>query len=130
MNLSEFSRNPEMFIHLEGPLALYREINCILKRLGYSNFKYIDILKPSKFTLISIELPCGCLFVLPNSLFLASNMMREVLLGLVNFLAYFEAEENNKEDIEAEIQCLKNKTLQNEKLLVDKERHLDKCKQV
>lgn len=68
--------------------------------------------------------------VLPNSLFLASNMMREVLLGLVNFLAYFEAEENNKEDIEAEIQCLTNKTLQNEKLLVEKERYLDKCKQV
>ncbi len=60
MNLSEFSRNPEMLIHLEGPFALYREINHILKRLGYNNFKYIDILKPSKFTLISIELPCCC----------------------------------------------------------------------
>ncbi|EFX65706.1 hypothetical protein DAPPUDRAFT_264338 [Daphnia pulex] len=105
MNLSEFSRNPEMLIHLEGPFALYREINRILKRLGYNNFKYIDILKPT------------------------SNMMREVLLGLVNFLAYFEAEENNKEDIEAEIQCLKNKTLQYEKLLVEEERYLDKCKQ-
>ncbi len=56
--------------------------------------------------------------------------MREVLLGLVNFLAYFEAEENNKEEIEAEIQCLKNKTLQYEKHLIEEERYLDKCKQV
>ena len=58
MNFGEFSRNPEMLTHLEGTLTLYREINHILKRLGYTNFKYIDILKPSKFTLISIKLAC------------------------------------------------------------------------
>jgi hypothetical protein len=56
--------------------------------------------------------------------------MKEVLLSLVNFLAYFEAEENNKEEIEAEIQSLKLKTLQLEKQLIEEERYLDKCKQV
>lgn len=119
-----------MLMHLEGNIALYREINHILKRLGYNNFKYIDILKPSRlYLLILISVDLG-LMGLHNFLFLASNVMKEVLLSLVNFLAYFEAEENNKEEIEAEIQSLKLKTLQLEKQLIEEERYLDKCKQV
>jgi hypothetical protein len=128
--LGEFSKNPEMLMHLEGNIALYREINHILKRLGYNNFKYIDVLKPSRlYLLILISVDLG-LMGLHNFLFLASNVMKEVLLSLVNFLAYFEAEENNKEEIEAEIQSLKLKTLQLEKQLIEEERYLDKCKQV
>lgn len=62
--------------------------------------------------------------------FVAPNVAREVLVALVNFLAYFEAEENNKEEIEAEVQNLKHQTIQNEKRLVEEERYLDKCRQV
>lgn len=51
-------------------------------------------------------------------------------MGLVNFLAFFEAEETNKEEIEIEVQNLKHQTIQNEKRLVEEERHLDKCRQV
>ncbi len=60
----------------------------------------------------------------------APSTVRDVLLTLVNFLAYFEAEESNKEEIEAEMQALKHQTLQNEKKLEEEERRLDKGKQV
>lgn len=53
-----------------------------------------------------------------------------MLLCLVNFLAYFEAEETTKEEVEREVQHLKNQVLANEKRLVEEERHLEKCKQV
>jgi hypothetical protein len=49
---------------------------------------------------------------------------------LVNFLAYFEAEEGKKEEIESEILNLKQKTIQLEKRLLEEEKHLGKCRQV
>lgn len=60
----------------------------------------------------------------------APSTVRDVLLTLVNFLAYFEAEESNKEEIEAEMQALKHQALQNEKKLEEEERRLDKGRQV
>lgn len=72
-----------------------------------------------------------CKFVSMNPVYsTASNTVRDALLGLVNFLAFFEAEEGNKEEIEAEVQNLKHLTMQNEKRLVEEERYLDKCRQV
>lgn len=47
--MNQFSRNPEMFQHLEGNMSLFREINNILKHLGYTKFKYGDMIKPSEF---------------------------------------------------------------------------------
>ncbi len=51
-------------------------------------------------------------------------------MGLVNFLAYFEAEEATKEEVEAEIQKLKQRTVQYEKRLLEDEKYLSKCQQV
>lgn len=45
-NLQEFSRNPEMFGHMESNVALFREVNKLLKRLCYYNFRYVDLIRP------------------------------------------------------------------------------------
>lgn len=105
VNMNQFSRNPEMFQHLEGNMSLFREINNILKHLGYTKFKYGDMIKPT------------------------SNIVRDVLLNLVNFLAYFEAEETHKEEIEEEVQRIKHQVINNEKRLIEEERYLNKCRQ-
>ena len=49
---------------------------------------------------------------------------------LVNFLAYFEAEEGTKEEIESEIQNTNQQTIQYEKRLLEEEKYLGKCRQV
>lgn len=56
-------------------------------------------------------------------------MVREVLATLVNFLAFFEAEEGSKEAVEEEVIRLKQSTASNEKRLLDEERLLGKSKQ-
>ncbi|XP_046640134.1 tropomyosin-like [Daphnia pulicaria] len=105
INMHKFSSNPEMFVHLEGNLSLFRTVNRILKELGYHNFKYGDMIKPT------------------------SNTVKDVFVCLVNFLAYFEAEEATKEEAEAEIQKLKQQTVQYEKRLLEDEKYLSKCQQ-
>ena len=47
-NLQEFSRNPEMFGHMETNIALFREVNKLLKSLCYHNFRYADLVRPCK----------------------------------------------------------------------------------
>ena len=46
--MTEFSKNPEMFQHLEGNIGLYMGINSVLKRLKYQNLFYSDLIHPSK----------------------------------------------------------------------------------
>lgn len=71
------------------------------------------------------------IFILATTiLFAASNIVRDVLLNLVNFLAYFEAEETHKEEIEEEVQRIKHQVINNEKRLNEEERYLNKCRQV
>lgn len=65
-----------------------------------------------------------------TNLSLAQNIVKEVLSTLTNFVAFFESEESHKDEIEEEIEKLRNTAIQNEKKLVDEERYLDKCKQV
>lgn len=60
----------------------------------------------------------------------ASNTVKDVFVCFVNFLAYFEAEEATKEEVEAEIQKLKQQTVQYEKRLPEDEKYLSKCQQV
>ena len=48
-NMSEFSKNPEMFQHLEANLSLYTGVNNVLKQLQYQNLRYADLIHPSKF---------------------------------------------------------------------------------
>ena len=47
--MAEFSKNPEMFQHLEGNIGLYMGINSMLKRLKYQNLFYSDLIHPSKY---------------------------------------------------------------------------------
>ena len=71
------------------------------------------------------------IFTLNFKTFIAApNAVKDVLVVLVNFLAYFEAEEGKKEEIELEILNLKQKTIQLEKRLLEEEKHLGKCRQV
>lgn len=122
-----YSSNPEMFAHLESNIALFRNINSILKKLGYHDFKYGAMLKPSLFTCVRFLL----LYLFHKEWFIAaSSTVKDVLVGLVNFLAYFEAEEANKEQVETEIQNLKQLTIQYEKRLLEDEKYLSKCQQV
>ena len=67
-----------------------------------------------------------------NCLYLtaAPTVFKDVLVALVNFLAYFEAEEVTKDAVETEIQGLKNRTQQMEKELEDRQRDLNKSHQV
>lgn len=65
-----------------------------------------------------------------KKLSVASNTVKDVFVCLVNFLAYFEAEEATKEEAEAEIQKLKQQTVQYEKRLLEDEKYLSKCQQV
>ena len=104
MNLAEFSKNPEMHAHLEQQLSLYREINHLLKELNYMKLSFIDLIRPN-----------------PTSI-------REILGILVNFLAFFEDQEESKRMIEEEAVNLKHTALANEKRLVDEERLLGKSK--
>ena len=59
----------------------------------------------------------------------APTVFKDVLVALVNFLAYFEAEEVTKDTVETEIQGLKNRTQQMEKELEDRQRDLNKSHQ-
>jgi len=59
---------------------------------------------------------------------LASGTVKDILVCLVNFLAYFEAEETIQESIENEILQTKQQMMQNEKRLNEEQKHLDKCK--
>jgi len=105
-NMAEFSKNPEMFQHLEGNIGLYMGINSMLKRLKYQNLFYSDLIHPTP------------------------GVVREVLSVLVNFLAYYEEQEGLKEQIEGEVQELKMARIQGEKRLSEEMRYLDKCKQL
>lgn len=70
--------------------------------------------------------------MLQNVYFLvkAPAAVREILLVLVNFLAYFESEEDKKAQVEDEVINLKKDTGRNEKRLVEEERLLGQAKQV
>ena len=45
--MQDHTRNAQMYAHCEGTMSLYRNINSILKNVGYSSFCYGDLLKPS-----------------------------------------------------------------------------------
>ena len=60
----------------------------------------------------------------------APAAVRDILLVLVNFLAYFESEEDKKAQVEDEVINLKKDTGRNEKRLVEEERLLGQAKQV
>nr|CAH0103174.1 unnamed protein product [Daphnia galeata] len=77
-HIKSVSSTPEMFTHLEGTISLFRSINSILKRVNYRDFKYGTMVKPT------------------------SNAVKDVLLVLVNLLAYMEAERPKKKKIELE----------------------------
>ena len=49
---------------------------------------------------------------------------------MVNFLAYYESTEHVMEEKDTEVASLLQKKGQCEKLLYEKRKHLDKCKQV
>lgn len=53
--MTEFSKNPEMFQHLEGNIGLYMGINSVLKSLKYQNLFYSDLIHPSKLEVIYFE---------------------------------------------------------------------------
>lgn len=46
--MHDFSRNPEMYAHMEGTLSLYRDINKLLKSIHYHNLRYADLIRPGK----------------------------------------------------------------------------------
>jgi len=104
-NMSEFSKNPEMFQHLEANLSLYTGVNNVLKQLQYQNLRYADLIHPTP------------------------AIVREVLSVLVNFLAFYEEQEGYKEEIESSVQSLQMARIQGEKQLSEEMRHLDKCRQ-
>ena len=104
VNLAEYSRNPEMHAHMENQLSLYREINQLLKELGYMRLAFIDLIRPNPAT------------------------VREVLVILVNFLAFFEDQEESKQMVEEDVIKQKHSAAANEKRLVDEERLLGKSK--
>lgn len=116
-----------MYAHMEDTVSLYLEINCILKGCGIHYFRHGDLIRPSMTSIIQAV---RIQFELNLSFSLAPNIVRETLVALVNLLAYFEGEDANLEEVEAEVQNLKHQTIQNEKRLVEEERYLDKCRQV
>ena len=99
-----YTRNPEMYSHLEGNISLLKEINQVLHTLNANPMKYGDLIRPSQFN------SHICLFYSVFNHFTtfivicaAPGTVKDVLVCLVNFLAYFEAEESTQESIENEI---------------------------
>ena len=127
--MHEFSRNPEMYAHMQSNIHLFRDINNILRGIGYENFRYLDLLRPSKATNVSFEPSYSMKFNFILS-YVAPNIVKEVLGYLVNFLAYFESEEGSKEEIEAEVQAIKQQINVKGKQKEEEERHLHQAKQV
>lgn len=46
--MHHFTRNPEMYTHMEPTMSLYREINKLLKSMNFHGLRYTDLLRPSK----------------------------------------------------------------------------------
>ncbi len=56
INMHELSRNPEMFVHFESTMSLFREINNILKSVGCTSLRFGELRRPSLSILYSWEI--------------------------------------------------------------------------